>query len=107
MDIDYGDQNVLYVQKSKYIAVKKQQINNIIFNKNNICEICNSIDKRTVFDHSKETNNFRGNLCNSCNRSLGVFGDNINGMINVINYFLKKEKKTIIQNKNGILELIN
>jgi hypothetical protein len=58
------------------------------------CELCGS-DQKIVFDHDHETKVYRGWLCDPCNRSMGVLGDNVEGMIKVINYLNKKEKKKI------------
>lgn len=66
------------------------------------CEICNkpgTKNNKIVFDHCHETNTFRGYCCNSCNRSIGILGDNINGIINVFNY-LNKNEKIIIKQKD-------
>lgn len=58
------------------------------------CELCGS-DENIVFDHDHETKVHRGWLCDPCNRSMGVLGDNVKGMLNVINYLNKNEKKKI------------
>ena len=56
-----------------------------------------------VFDHCHVNNIFRGYCCNSCNRSIGVLGDNVDGLLKVMNYLLKTEKSKIIQNEEGKL----
>jgi len=53
------------------------------------CEICSST-KELCYDHDHDTMKFRGVLCRSCNRSLGQLGDNLKGIMKVVNY-LKKE----------------
>ena len=73
------------------------------------CGICNKIQtekNKLVFDHCHKTEKFRGYCCNSCNRSLGVFGDNVEGLVNALNYLLKSEPVKIIQNVNGNIEII-
>lgn len=70
------------------------------------CSICNkpsSSKNKLVFDHCHVNNIFRGYCCNSCNRSMGVLGDNIESLLKVINYLLKTEKCDIIQNETGEL----
>jgi hypothetical protein len=70
------------------------------------CNICNKIqdeNNKLVFDHCHKTNKFRGYCCNSCNRSLGVLGDDVNGLINVINYLLINNPVVIKQNEAGKL----
>lgn len=65
------------------------------------CELCQS-EKSIVFDHNHETNTFRGWLCDPCNRSMGVLGDNVTGLIKCINYMNKLEKKEL-KIENNIL----
>jgi hypothetical protein len=60
------------------------------------CEICGTTEN-IVFDHDHNLNKFRGWLCNPCNRSMGCLGDNIDGLVNTINYLLKTNKKKIVQ----------
>ncbi len=66
-----------------------------------LCAICNLPEKKgdaLVFDHCHSSNKFRGYLHNSCNRSLGVLGDNISGLLRAMNYLNKTEKIKINQN---------
>ena len=58
------------------------------------CELCETTEN-IVFDHDHSTKTHRGWLCNPCNRSMGVLGDDVEGMIRVINYLNKKEKKKV------------
>jgi len=90
--------------KGKYIATKKAKEQGISYKapEGTLCAICNS-NKELVFDHCHLTNKFRGYTCNSCNKSLGCFGDNIDGLLKVINYLLKFEECKIIQNEDGSL----
>lgn len=60
------------------------------------CEICGTTEN-IVFDHDHSSNKFRGWLCNPCNRSIGCIGDNVEGLVNTINYLLKSDKKKIVQ----------
>lgn len=54
------------------------------------CEICQTTEK-LVYDHCHEKEEFRGWLCDACNRSLGVFGDNVSGLAKALNYLKKFE----------------
>ena len=75
-----------------------------------LCAICNKPPTKNnglVFDHCHKKNIFRGYCCNSCNRSIGVFGDDINGMIKGINYLLKTSPQKIQQNDEGFLFIAN
>ena len=66
------------------------------------CEMCGATEK-IVFDHDHNTNEFRGWLCDPCNRSLGVLGDNVESLLKYINYLQKTEKKSIVFNYDGTL----
>jgi hypothetical protein len=68
-----------------------------------ICEKPGSAENVLVFDHCHTTERFRGYLCNSCNRSAGVLGDNVEGLLRVLNYLNASEKRTIIQDADGNL----
>lgn len=70
-----------------------------------MCDCCHKqiITTRTIqLDHCHETGDFRGWLCKECNISMGNLGDNIEGIIRVIKYMNRTEKKTIEE----ILDLI-
>ena len=71
-----------------------------------VCAVCNkppSVGNGLVFDHCHLNNVFRGYCCNSCNRSIGVLGDNVDGLLQALNYLLKGEKCAITQDENGQL----
>jgi hypothetical protein len=75
------------------------------------CAICKKPPTKgnvLVFDHCHKKNIFRGYCCNSCNRSLGVLGDNIEGLLNVVNYIMKTEPEPIriLQREDGVLEVV-
>jgi len=69
------------------------------------CELCGK-DKKIVYDHDHETCEFRGWLCDPCNRGLGQCGDNIEGLLKRINYLISrkdKDRPNIIQDTMGNL----
>lgn len=49
------------------------------------CQLCSKTDS-IVFDHSHTLCRFRGWLCNSCNRSMGVLGDEPEEVIKAVEY---------------------
>jgi hypothetical protein len=49
------------------------------------CELCSKTDS-IVFDHSHSLCQFRGWLCNSCNRALGVLRDEPEHLIKAVEY---------------------
>lgn len=96
------------IDKGKNEAKKKAKKLNIpyVAPEGTLCGICKKPSSRgnnMVFDHCHLNNIFRGYCCNSCNRSIGVLGDNIDGLLKAINYLLKTEKCTIIQTETGEL----
>ena len=96
------------ISKGKTEAKKKAKKLGISYvaPEGSLCAVCNkpsSIGNCMVFDHCHINNIFRGYCCNSCNRSIGVLGDNIDGLLQAINYLLKTEKCNIIQNDDGKL----
>ncbi len=96
--------------RGKSEAKKKAKQLGIPFNapEGTRCEVC---DKQStpgngiVFDHCHINNIFRGYCCNSCNRSIGVLGDNVPGLVKALNYLLKTEKRNIII-ENGELIIL-
>lgn len=72
--------------KGKYEAVKKAREKKPP--EGTPCEICGTT-QNIIFDHDHVTNMFRGWLCDPCNRSMGVFGDSVEGLQRAINYLQK------------------
>jgi len=62
--------------------------------KPSICVICKKEphDFNTPYkwhlDHDRKTKKFRGWLCEHCNRALGVLGDDIDGILDTLNYLI-------------------
>jgi hypothetical protein len=50
------------------------------------CDLCGKKEEKLKMDHDHETHQFRGWLCNNCNRGLGYLGDNIAGLEKAILY---------------------
>ena len=52
------------------------------------CGICpKRLSQRTACtDHDHKTGKVRGLLCHHCNRALGTFGDDLNGIMKVVEY---------------------
>ena len=49
------------------------------------CAICGS-DRKPRIDHCHQTGRVRGILCDTCNRGLGMLGDNLETLRNVVQY---------------------
>ena len=50
------------------------------------CECCGKKTDKLVLDHCYETEVFRGWLCGHCNMSIGLLGDNEEGLIKALQY---------------------
>lgn len=68
------------------------------------CGCCGkpNYSKQVVFDHDHETLKFRGWICDGCNRSLGILGDNLEGLSNALSYVIGRKLST-----EEIVTLIN
>ena len=51
--------------------------------------------KKLVFDHGHLSLNFRGWLCDPCNRAMGMLGDDELGMIEALLYITETEKRPL------------
>ena len=72
-----------------------------------LCEICGK-GNQIVYDHDHKTCDFRGWLCDPCNRGLGQCGDNIEGLVKRLNYLVTTciDKPIISQDpSSGILSV--
>jgi hypothetical protein len=56
-----------------------------------VCEICGQ-DSPLVIDHCHVTGKFRGMLCNSCNKGLGLFYDDPEFLKSAIEYLKRNEQ---------------
>lgn len=52
------------------------------------CECCGNKGAVSL-DHCHVTNIFRGWLCGSCNRGLGLLGDDVEGVTKILEYLLR------------------
>lgn len=96
--------------KGKEIARKFAKENGIPYKapEGTTCAICGQLPTKNnglVFDHCHKTNTFRGYCCNSCNRSVGVLGDDVQSLLRAVNYLNKKEKLKFVQNEDGTLSI--
>ena len=54
------------------------------------CECCHKQHSKLCLDHCHESLNFRGWICEPCNRGIGQLGDNIEGIVKALNYLLER-----------------
>ena len=50
------------------------------------CECCGTKDKKLCVDHVFGEYVGRGWLCKQCNNGIGLLGDNLQGLLNAVNY---------------------
>lgn len=81
---------VKYNLKKKY-DLSLEEYFSLLEGQKNRCAICensfsDSLKRRLNVDHCHETGKVRGLLCFNCNTALGKFNDDINLLINALNY---------------------
>jgi hypothetical protein len=68
------------------LAVKYKHLNK------GCCDICGSTEAKLVPDHNHETFQFRGWLCQKCNRGLGLLGDSRTSIQTAYEYLKQSER---------------
>ena len=53
------------------------------------CDNCGRTDRKLVFDHCHKTLTQRGWLCDNCNRSMGMLGDDVESLMSSTVYIIK------------------
>ena len=76
------ERNIRYVQK---YGITLKDYNDMLTQQNKLCLICKK-DLKLYVDHDHTTGVVRGLLCHKCNTGLGMLQDNINNLLNAINY---------------------
>ena len=56
------------------------------------CECCGDSTSTLHWDHDHETGGHRGWICSNCNTGIGKLGDNIEGVLQGLNYLVKATK---------------
>jgi hypothetical protein len=65
----------------------------------NVCEVCNEFNRQIVFDHCHKTENFRGWICDRCNKVLGLLKDNVELFKNLATYLERFNEQVNIQSQ--------
>ena len=91
--------NFLYCKKSRIkrmYGITYEKYQELLKKQNGVCAICGKKPKDGKrglhIDHDHDKNGVRGILCHSCNTALGLLGEDIIIISNMIQY-LKKGKK--------------
>lgn len=81
----------LYYKRTYGLSL--QDFNSLFSEQKGKCKICDRdlslvhlSGDRAVVDHCHTTGKVRGILCNECNRGLGYFRDNVESLMNAVNY---------------------
>lgn len=87
---EYSQKRGKWWLESRY-GITQDEWNLMYERQQGICAICKSDDPKgnhRIFhvDHCHKTNKVRGLLCDTCNRGLGMFYDNINILKSAIKY---------------------
>jgi len=84
------------ISLTEYEAMRRRQ--------GGVCAVCGKApagkharDVRLVVDHCHQTGETRGLLCNSCNRAIGLLGDDPILMRKAISYLLRHQKGAVHQ----------
>lgn len=74
-------------KRKQAYGITKDQFFDLLEKQNNGCAICSKpVGISSAVDHDHDTGKVRGILCDPCNTSLGIFGDNLQGIMNVVSY---------------------
>jgi hypothetical protein len=86
--------NILYQKKHKY-GLSEEEYLGMFESQNHCCAICKESfnNVRACVDHSHNTGDIRGLLCDKCNTGLGLFQENIQNLLNAIKYIEDNDKK--------------
>lgn len=72
--------------KLKTYGMTMAQYDERLTSQGGACAICKISTRKFHIDHDHATGKVRGILCDACNKALGVFGDDAEGIRNVLKY---------------------
>mgnify|MGYP001618153116 CR=1 FL=1 len=84
----------------KQYGLSLEEYETLFRKQNGVCAICGLAETRTQngrvyaisVDHDHRTGKVRGLLCQKCNQAIGLFGENINNVLNAAKYLAAAEK---------------
>jgi hypothetical protein len=89
-----------YISRQKYkcrkYGITFDQLNQMKIDQKGMCAICSkpfTDSKKVHFDHDHITGKVRQLLCNNCNCGIGYFKDNIEMLLNAVEYLNKWNKR--------------
>ena len=91
-----ANQDLVKIKSKKYHAEKVYGISLEEYDRcmatSDCCEVCGSVDN-LAYDHCHDTMDFRGVLCNKCNRSIGQLGDTLESLEKVVSYLRRANER--------------
>jgi len=64
--------------------------------KSKCCDLCGVEGRKLVMDHNHKTNQFRGWICQNCNKGIGGLNDDIQMLQKAIDYLKKSDEHPTI-----------
>jgi hypothetical protein len=94
----YRDRGAVYSRCKECIKKEKKilsELKKVAPKKPDQCECCKKpVEKKMCLDHYHDSCKFRGWVCTPCNVGIGLLGDNLDGVINAVNYLLSRKENT-------------
>jgi hypothetical protein len=93
-----------YMQEHPFLGLKyryglsEEDFKRMLEEQNNTCASCHlsfSLERRPTVDHNHKTEKVRGLLCGQCNRVIGMANDNVDILVDAIEYLKLKVEKPI------------
>lgn len=82
-----GLEATLLRRRLKKYSLSIEEYEKLLLAQEGVCAICKQTGtKQLAIDHDHETGKVRGLLCSSCNTGLGLLGDSLEALKNVILY---------------------
>lgn len=75
-----------FVKIKRLFNMTKEEYQLMLDSQAGNCKICGTKMDKICLDHAHDSNKVRGLLCDRCNRGLGFFNDNIEGMERALKY---------------------
>lgn len=101
--------NVVCFNRSNISGLTVTTYDELFDKQNGRCGICGTDDpsksdprrKRFCIDHDHKTGKIRGLLCNKCNRTVGLFDDDIDIVRSALEYLSSTQDYKNLQDSNG------
>lgn len=91
-------QKYKHIKKSQDLertyGITMDEYKQMLEDQNHVCKICSkpqSTNRSLCVDHCHTTGKVRGLLCDSCNRGLGMLGDNVESLSTALQYLKDAE----------------